>query len=153
MDFKASDVATAVHEVGHALLSRRAGLTVVSATLFDGGPYAGLVRLAEDVVDNSVLPGYLISTMAGVEAERVFYEKIYGSVTSNEERILSQCSQTDHSNARSVLRDQCPELDGLSLGWARRQARMAVEESWPVVYRLALRLAQRRSMAGSELGA
>lgn len=123
----------AAHELGHAVLARAHGITVLSIEV-DRADYTGLTRrdpgLDYDRCPPEVLRAGLFGDVAGFEAERMWCARHGGQANK-------RCSRVDFSQFA-----QYRGRAGLTETEARRQARLVLRQHWSTVERLAPRLAR-----------
>ena len=122
----------AAHELGHAVLASAYGITVVSIEV-DRSNNTGLVRRDMDDYDRlplELLRGALFGDVAGFEAERLWAARHGG-------QAVRSCASTDFANFARYRRRV-----GLTTDQGRYQARTVLREHWPIVERLAPRLAR-----------
>lgn len=138
---------TAAHEAGHAIAASAAGLTVVDIALWhEQGGAAGHVEVTEepDDLDSESLNGFLVTTVAGQEAQARFLTRYstFAFVSSARSAIERGCC--DDKALFKTVHKRHSEV--LSRGEARHQAQRLVTQRWARIERLATRLAKYRRL-------
>jgi hypothetical protein len=128
----------AAHEVGHAVLARAYGITVISIEI-DPANYSGMTVRDLDFSYDDCSPAQLriglYGDVAGFEGERLWCARHGGQANKS-------CATTD---LRQFAAYRCRA--GLALGQAQHQARLVLRQHWPTVERLTPKLARARRLA------
>ena len=138
---------TAAHEAGHAIAASAAGLTVVDIALWhEQGGAAGHVELIEepDDLDSESLNGFLVSIVAGQEAQARFLTRYSTFALLGSARAATEGSCCDDKALFKTVHKRHPEA--LSRGEARHQAQRLITQRWDRLERLAARLAKYRRL-------